>query len=150
MPYTPTTWVNDSLPAINAENLNKIEAAIASLFASIEASDPLTQYALKTYVASLFSTHNSSSDHDARYIRTGIAAPVSVSSGSSPLTIQNTDSSPWALYMYGGTVSNVEISHNSSTWLQVRNSTGGMVIIPPGHYARITYSSAPTLVRQYL
>lgn len=28
MAYTPTTWVNDTTPAINATNLNKIEAGI--------------------------------------------------------------------------------------------------------------------------
>ena len=33
MAYEKTTWVNDSKPAINAENLNKIEEGIAAAHA---------------------------------------------------------------------------------------------------------------------
>ena len=35
MAYTKTTWVNDSKPAINAANLNKIEQGIADAHAIV-------------------------------------------------------------------------------------------------------------------
>ena len=35
MAYTKTTWVNDSKPAISAENLNKIEQGIADAHAIV-------------------------------------------------------------------------------------------------------------------
>jgi hypothetical protein len=37
MPYTPTTWVNNTTPAINATNLNKIETGIQTAQATAEA-----------------------------------------------------------------------------------------------------------------
>lgn len=36
MSYTKTTWVNDSLPAINAENLNKIEDGVKQAVDGVE------------------------------------------------------------------------------------------------------------------
>lgn len=36
MSYTKTTWVNDSTPAINADNLNKIEQGIKDAHDGIE------------------------------------------------------------------------------------------------------------------
>ena len=41
MAYTKTTWVNDSEPAINAANLNKIEQGIADAHAIV--AEPGTQ-----------------------------------------------------------------------------------------------------------
>lgn len=40
MAYTKTTWVNDSEPAINAANLNKIEQGIADAHAIIAEPGP--------------------------------------------------------------------------------------------------------------
>ena len=40
MAYTKTTWVNDSKPAINAANLNKIEQGIADAHAIIAEPGP--------------------------------------------------------------------------------------------------------------
>ena len=40
MAYTKTTWVNDSKPAINAANLNKIEQGIADAHAVVAESGP--------------------------------------------------------------------------------------------------------------
>jgi len=39
MTYTPTKWVNGGKPAINAENLNKIEEALAQLFEMVSVPD---------------------------------------------------------------------------------------------------------------
>ena len=44
MAYTKTNWVNDSLPAINAGNLNKIEQGIYDLY---EAVFPIGQIVIK-------------------------------------------------------------------------------------------------------
>ena len=41
MAYTKTTWVNDSKPAINAANLNKIEQGIADAHAIV--AEPVPQ-----------------------------------------------------------------------------------------------------------
>ena len=40
MAYTKTTWVNDSKPAINAANLNKIEQGIADAHAVVAEPGP--------------------------------------------------------------------------------------------------------------
>ena len=40
MAYTKTTWVNDSKPAINAANLNKIEQGIADAHAIVAEPGP--------------------------------------------------------------------------------------------------------------
>ena len=40
MAYTKTTWVNDSEPAINAANLNKIEQGIADAHAIVAEPGP--------------------------------------------------------------------------------------------------------------
>ena len=40
MAYTKTTWVNDSEPAINAANLNKIEQGIADAHAVVAEPGP--------------------------------------------------------------------------------------------------------------
>ena len=40
MAYTKTAWVNDSKPAINAENLNKIEQGIADAHAIVAEPGP--------------------------------------------------------------------------------------------------------------
>ena len=40
MAYTKTTWVNDSEPAINAANLNKIEQGIADAHAIVAKPGP--------------------------------------------------------------------------------------------------------------
>ena len=40
MAYTKTTWVNDSKPAINAANLNKIEQGIADANAIVAEPGP--------------------------------------------------------------------------------------------------------------
>ena len=40
MAYTKTTWVNDSKPAINAANLNKIEQGIADAHAIVVEPGP--------------------------------------------------------------------------------------------------------------
>ena len=40
MAYTKTTWVNDSEPAINAANLNKIEQGIADANAIVAKPGP--------------------------------------------------------------------------------------------------------------
>ena len=40
MAYTKTTWVNDSKPAINAANLNKIEKGIADAHAIVAEPGP--------------------------------------------------------------------------------------------------------------
>ena len=40
MAYTKTTWVNDSKPAISAENLNKIEQGIADAHAIVAEPGP--------------------------------------------------------------------------------------------------------------
>ena len=40
MAYTKTTWVNDSEPAINAANLNKIEQGIADAHAVVSEPGP--------------------------------------------------------------------------------------------------------------
>src|SRR5699024_4449771 len=40
MAYTKTTWVNDSKPAINAANLNKIEQGIADAHAVVAETGP--------------------------------------------------------------------------------------------------------------
>ena len=40
MAYTKTTWVNDSEPAINAANLNKIEKGIADAHAIVAEPGP--------------------------------------------------------------------------------------------------------------
>ena len=40
MAYTKTTWVNDSKPAISAENLNKIEQGIADAHAVVAEPGP--------------------------------------------------------------------------------------------------------------
>ena len=40
MAYTKTTWVNDSKPAINAANLNKIEQGIADAHAVVAKPGP--------------------------------------------------------------------------------------------------------------
>ena len=40
MAYTKTEWVNDSEPAINAANLNKIEKGIADAHASVAEPGP--------------------------------------------------------------------------------------------------------------
>ena len=40
MAYTKTTWVNDSTPAINAANLNKIEQGIADAHAVVAEPGP--------------------------------------------------------------------------------------------------------------
>ena len=40
MAYTKTTWVNDSKPAINAANLNKIEQGIADAHAIVSEPGP--------------------------------------------------------------------------------------------------------------
>ena len=40
MAYTKTTWVNDSKPAINAANLNKIEEGIAAAHAIVAEPGP--------------------------------------------------------------------------------------------------------------
>ena len=40
MAYTTTTWVNDSKPAINAANLNKIEQGIADAHAIVAEPGP--------------------------------------------------------------------------------------------------------------
>ena len=40
MTYTKTTWVNDSKPAINAANLNKIEQGIADAHAIVAEPGP--------------------------------------------------------------------------------------------------------------
>jgi hypothetical protein len=39
MTYTPTKWVNGGKPAINAENLNKIEEALEQLFEVVSVPD---------------------------------------------------------------------------------------------------------------
>ena len=42
MPYTPTVWVDDSVPAISAANLNHIEAGIAAATTFTEQWETLT------------------------------------------------------------------------------------------------------------
>ena len=148
MPYTPTTWVNDDLPAIDAANLNKIEGAINSLYDTVEAADPFPQYPLAVDVATDFSTHIASGDHDARYHRKNPSLPVVVSLSASPSQNLNNTSVMQVWYFLGGTVSSVNLDDNSgASSVQVQSSSNCTVIVPPGYSIIITYSSVPTVVR---
>lgn len=48
MPYTPTTWINDTAPAINAVNLNKMETGIQNATMLAEAFSGLVAVTTKT------------------------------------------------------------------------------------------------------
>lgn len=148
MPYTPTTWVNDDLPAIDATNLNKIEGAINSLYDVVEAADPFPQYPLATDVATDLATHVSSGDHDARYIRKNTSAPVTVTLGASPSQNINNTGGMQVWYFFGGTISDISLLEPSgSAFKQVQSSSNCTVIVPPEYNMKVTYSSAPTAVR---
>lgn len=151
MPYTPTTWVDDDLPAIDASNLNKIEGAINSLYDIVEAADPFPQYPLATEVSTDFSTHVASGDHDARYIRKNTSAPTVVTLSASPSVNVNNTAGMQAWYFYGGTVSNISLDPGAGfSSVQVQNSSNCMVLVPPGYDVTITYTVAPTAVRHNL
>ena len=53
MAYTKTEWVNDSKPAINAANLNKIEQGIADAHAIVAEPGPKGDRAIKVTLAPL-------------------------------------------------------------------------------------------------
>lgn len=147
MPYTPTTWVNDDLPAIDAANLNKIEGAINSLYDVVEAADPFPQYPLATEVATDFSNHIAGGDHDARYIRKILSAPVAVTLGASPAQNVNNTSGMQVWYFFGGTISSITLAAPSATGVEIQTSSNCTVIVPPGYNLTVTYSSAPSAVR---
>lgn len=151
MPYTPTTWVNDDLPAIDAVNLNKIEGAINSLYDAIEIADPFPQYPLATDVATDFANHISSGDHDTRYLRKNTSSPVLVTLGASPNQNINNTASIQVWYFYGGTISDIGLLEpDGVTFKTVQTSTNCTVIVPPGYNILVTYSSAPTAIRHNL
>lgn len=52
MAYTKTVWVNDSKPAINADNLNKIELGIEANDAAIEENKTAITSITKSYTLS--------------------------------------------------------------------------------------------------
>lgn len=84
MPYTPTTWVNGSAPAVSAANLNNIENGIV---AAIRADGSVAMTASLNVVTGSASTPSISSSTDTN---TGIyfagADKLAISEGGISLT----------------------------------------------------------------
>lgn len=70
--------------------------------------------------------------------------PSSITVGSSPFVYQNSNGFPIDIVISGGTVSDVAISRDSTTYYSLSSSIS-LVNLSSGDYLKITYSVAPTL-----
>jgi hypothetical protein len=65
--------------------------------------------------------------------------------GASPYTYQNTTGIQSVVSITGGTVSQVAISRDNSTFYQTAGATNTHVVLGVNDYVKITYTVAPTL-----
>lgn len=70
---------------------------------------------------------------------------VPIRVGPSPYSYQNTDCRTQEVIVTGGSVSQIDISHDGSIWYDTTLDKGGTFTLEPGMYLRITYSALPTM-----
>jgi len=72
--------------------------------------------------------------------------PSSITVGASPFVYRNTDFYPEDIIISGRAVSSIEWSRDGSTYYNL-GITAGKVRLEPGEYLRITYTTAPTMIK---
>ena len=71
---------------------------------------------------------------------------ISITPGASPYTYQNTRSYDEDVVVEGGTVSEIAVSRDGSTFYVLQATTGAKVHLCPDDYLKVTYTVAPTMV----
>jgi len=74
----------------------------------------------------------------------GLQGAPATASGASPLILRNDTPCDEMVFISGGTVSVVEYSRDSTTWIPTGIISGQFTVFP-GDYLRITYTVAPTI-----
>jgi hypothetical protein len=72
--------------------------------------------------------------------------PSSITVGASPFVYRNTDFYPEDIIISSGTVSNIEWSRDGTTYYSL-GITSGKVRLELGEYLRVTYTTAPTMIK---
>jgi hypothetical protein len=90
--------------------------------------------------------NNVATDKTSNRVRfSGAISPSTISPTGSPYVYQNNSMRQEYVAISSGTVSSVQLSHDGTTYYTVFTATDNMVLVPPGMYLRVTYTSTPTM-----